>query len=308
MQIMHKLEKKATGGFICSKIKVAIALHILASGSYWDLGLIFNVYSTSVIKILHEVYLWLNRDEIANFNACSYVHDNKRMVQVAHGFKWDPNHFFKGCIGALDGWLVKINRPTESDGIAQPDDCFARKGSHALTVQVIVDRYKRVIYRSVKARGGEHDFTAFKKSDFCKVLAERDDFCKALAERDHFLVDNGYYLIADSTYQVRSVVIGPYDNTIHNTKKDNFDYFHSTSRIVVECAFGEIDLRWGILWWPLKYTLKQIIEVINACLRLQNYIVSYALSNEYVEDNIIRTRERQNFIDDVHAFYRVVSS
>ena len=104
----------------------------------------------------------MNRDETANFNERSYLHDNERMAQVAHGFRRKSNHLFKGCIGALGGWLVKINRPAESDGIGQPGDFFTHKGYHALNMQVIVDRYKRVIYRSVKARRGEHDSTAFK--------------------------------------------------------------------------------------------------------------------------------------------------
>ena len=34
----------------------------------------------------------------------------------------------------------------------------------------------------------------------------------------------------------------PYDNTMHGTSEDNFNYFHSSAKIVVECAFGEIDL------------------------------------------------------------------
>ena len=57
MQLMHKLQKKATGGFISGEIKVAIALRMLAGGSYLDLRLIFKVYSMSVIRILHEVCL-----------------------------------------------------------------------------------------------------------------------------------------------------------------------------------------------------------------------------------------------------------
>ena len=76
-------------------------LRVLADGSYLDLGLIFDVYLTFVIRKLHEVCLWLNGGEIANFNARSYLHDNEIMAQVAHGFRRISNYLVKGCISAF---------------------------------------------------------------------------------------------------------------------------------------------------------------------------------------------------------------
>ena len=43
----------------------------------------------------------------------------------------------------------------------------------------------------------------------------------------------------------------------------------------MECAFGEIDLRWGILWRPLKFALELNCKVIDACMRLHNFIVDF---------------------------------
>ena len=62
---------------------------------------------------------------------------------------------------------------------------------------------------------------------------------------------------------------------MHSTSEDNYNFFHSSSRISVECAFGEIDLRWGILWRPLKFSLKHNLQVIDACLKLHNFIIDY---------------------------------
>ena len=62
---------------------------------------------------------------------------------------------------------------------------------------------------------------------------------------------------------------------LHGSAKDNFNFFHSSARIVVECAFGEIELCWGILWRPLQWSLKHNCNIIDACLRLHNFIVDF---------------------------------
>lgn len=71
----------------------------------------------------------------------------------------------------------------------------------------------------------------------------------------------------------------PYDNAMHGTAEDNFNFLHSSSRIVVECAFGEINLRWGILWRPLQFSLDLNCKVIDACMRIHNFIVDFREMN-----------------------------
>ena len=65
----------------------------------------------------------------------------------------------------------------------------------------------------------------------------------------------------------------PYDGTMHGMAEDDFNYFHSSSRISIECAFGKINLRRGILLCALKLSLKMNCMIIDACMRLHNFIV-----------------------------------
>ena len=47
-----------------------------------------------------------------------YLHDNDAMTKVSDGFSIRSNGVFKGAIGALDGWLVRILCPSlQRDGI-----------------------------------------------------------------------------------------------------------------------------------------------------------------------------------------------
>ena len=139
--------------------------------------------------------------------------------------------------------------------VKHPSSYYSQKGFYALNVQVVCDRKKRVLYRSIRSRGAEHDSTSFKDCSFYKHLQDRW----------MYFYDRGFYLIGDSAYALRSFLITPYDNAMHGTAEDDFNFFHSSSRICIECTFGEIDMRWGILWRPLGFTMRNNIQIIDAC-------------------------------------------
>ena len=277
----------STSGFVSGEVKLAITLRMLAGGSYLDIFLIYNIFETHAYKIFHETLSdWICNDNIFSINGEQYLSDLDKMKEVAKGFKDNCRcGAFRGCIGAVDGWLVKISRPCRKDGVTQPGDFFSRKGFFAINVQVIVDRYKRVIYKSILCRGAEHDSSAFKASDIYRLLMEK----RTLLEKE------GLYFIGDSAYALRSYLITPYDNAIHGEGEDDFNFYHSSSRIVVECAFGEIDMRWGIFWRPLKFTLERNATVIDAALRLHNFIIDSRLEQT---GEVSNAPEKSDF--DIH--------
>ena len=77
-------------------------------------------------------------------------------------------------------------------------------------------------------------------------------------------------------------------------------------RIYVECAFGEIDRRWGILWKPLQGSLDSHKYTIDSCLRLHNFIVNYReQENESDEErgfDLASEREELNVMSDQYMF------
>ena len=89
------------------------------------------------------------------------------------------------------------------------------------------------------------------------------------------LYERGLYLVGDLAYSIRNFLMCPFDNVKPNSKKDNFNFFFSSQRIYVECAFGEIDRRWGIFWRPLEGGLNNKKSTIDAAMRLHNFIVEY---------------------------------
>jgi hypothetical protein len=250
---------------ICGEIKLALVLRLLAGGSYLDLALLFETGSSYAYDIFHSVLaVWINDDSLIKINGLEYCSNDEEMQKVAMQFSISSNSILNGCIGAIDGWIVKIRRPRVSDGVANPGSFFSRKGFYGINVQCIVDKKKRIIYRNILSRGAEHDSTAFKNSKFYKSF---------LLPNWRELVAKGFYFIGDSAYSIKSFLIPPYNDVAHGTAEDNFNFFHSSARIAVECAFGEIELRWGILWRPLQCSLAHNCQIIDACMRLHNFIL-----------------------------------
>ena len=89
----------------------------------------------------------------------------------------------------------------------------------------------------------------------------------------------GYYLLGDSAYAVESFIIPPYDLAKPKTPNDDFNFFHSSARITVECAFGEIDLRWGLFWRRLNFSLKHSFVIIEGAMRIHNFLVDFRNDN-----------------------------
>lgn len=289
-----RAHEHTTGGFVSGEVKLALTLRLLAGGSYMDLALLFDVGFSTAYEIMHKVIKeWILDDRLVKINGVDYCEDEEHMAKVAGEFAKRSNYVINGCIGAIDGWIVKIRKPSSTKDLynaSDPKSYFSRKGFFGINVQAIVDSKKRILYRNINSRGAEHDSTAFKNSGFYKWL---EKYWQKL-------VEGQYYFIGDSAYAIKSFLLTPFDNAVHGTTEDNFNFFHSSSRIVVECAFGEIDLRWGILWRPLQFRLKHNVNVIDACIRLHNFIVDWR--EEHFCGTEVDMGERDIFEEDHRRF------
>ena len=164
--IIHA-HQKSTGGMICGEVKLAIVLRILGGGSYLDMAMIFKSTFNHANKLFVQVInKWLCHSSFYPINGVAYLRDENRMAEVAIEFARSSSGIISGCIGAVDGWVVKIKKPTKNiDQVSKPSSFYSRKGYFGLNVQCIVDKKKRILYRTIKSRGAEHDSTAFKNSN-----------------------------------------------------------------------------------------------------------------------------------------------
>jgi hypothetical protein len=159
--------------------------------------------------------------------------------EISEGFASFSQGIFKGVIGSLDGIAIRIKCPSVADGVADAGDYWTRKQYYALNVQAICDSKKRFIWVSTGNQGLMHDSLAFEGTKMNQLLKDRLDW----------LEQHGFFLVGDSAYNISPYLLTPFgDADVVGDAKDTFNFWHSNSRIRIECAFGELIMRWGIFW------------------------------------------------------------
>lgn len=67
------------------------------------------------------------------------------------------------------------------------------------------------------------------------------------------------------------LLLSPYDSATPKSREDYLNFYHSSARITVKCAFGEIDLMCGIFWKRLTYSLVNATISIEGTMKLHNF-------------------------------------
>ncbi len=156
---MIHLHRMTTGSFVSGEIKIAVTLWLLAGGSYLDLSLLFGISIGHIYKIFHMVIdKWFLDDQLVTIDGVGYCMDERKMECFARGFCETSDGVFASCIGAIDGWLIKIKKPSvKRDGVNNPASYYSRKGFYGVNVQVIVSHEKMILYHNILHCGIEHD-------------------------------------------------------------------------------------------------------------------------------------------------------
>ena len=109
---MFMAHEKTSGGYVSGETKLGLTLRLLAGGDALDLGVMFDIHPKRCRQIMAEVLIkWIIKPKICGINFYDYLADQEAMHKVSYGFARRSNGVFKGGIGALDGWLVRIIRP-----------------------------------------------------------------------------------------------------------------------------------------------------------------------------------------------------
>ena len=187
-------------GYIPGEVKVAITLRLLAGGCHFDLAVIFDV-SPNHCKVIFTQVLrdWIIKPNLGKINMEAYLRDITTMKVVSNGFARRSNGLLQGAIGAIDGWLVRIQRPSSSrDGVTHSTSFYSRKGFFALNVQCIVDDQKRILWASYSNNGSSHDSSAFRSTKL---------YNRTLKELKDTLFQHSLFIIGDSVYAIESYLI-----------------------------------------------------------------------------------------------------
>ncbi|EEY60844.1 uncharacterized protein PITG_13589 [Phytophthora infestans T30-4] len=248
--------------------KVAAALYFLgSSGGYREVGAAMGMSRSYVKEITDEVIHVL---KLVACQVISFPRDRRRWNTIEDQFALRQG--YPGVVGAIDGSLVEVERPDDFDGF------YCRKSYPALNVQAIVtmDNY----FLSVEVRPGS--------------WSDRKCWQHSVIARNVFnIIPAGTHFVGDAGYALSPGLMVPYSDREEGgalTERQNkFNYFHSSTRMVVESTFGHWKGRFKILQCTLNQdTPRDASDVIVATIVLHNLIISFrdaAAIPRYVEED-----------------------
>jgi hypothetical protein len=87
-----------------------------------------------------------------------------------------------------------------------------------------------------------------------------------------------FVLFGDNAYLNTPYMATPFTNVANDPNRvseDNYNFYHSQLQIRVECAFGMLVQRWGILRMaiPLSISVKKVVALVNALAKLHNFCI-----------------------------------
>jgi hypothetical protein len=99
-----------------------------------------------------------------------------------------------------------------------------------------------------------------------------------------------YYIVGDDAYCAAEQVVVPYPgNHPFRDPYDNFNFFQSSTRMSIECAFGMLVRRFGVFWRKMEGSLAEINKRIMACMILHNIMVEEQHSQDDTIENEVLT-------------------
>ena len=258
-------------------LKVAITLRFLAGARRVELEDTFGIDKSTVMVIVHQVVAAINNEYKFELKGPEDV-TVENLERLAGAMSTRNGNTLNGCIGALDGMAIKILKPRETC-TPNPLHYLNRKGYFSINLQAIADANRKFLYMSMATAGGTHDSLAWSMSALATHLESSDG------------LPRGYWIAADDAYACTSYLVSPYSLQAckKDRTKDHFNYYQSRSRINVECAFGILVRRWGILRTPMNCTLNRNMGIVEACIKLHNICR---------DDRVQLNMEREDNLDD----------
>jgi hypothetical protein len=112
------------------------------------------------------------------------------------------------------------------------------------------------------------------------------------------------WIAADDAYENSNFCLTPYGSSValsnlspaakrrEMLKRDSFNFYQSSMRISIECAFGMLVKRWGILWRSMTGTIAHSQLMVSACMSLHNVLIDMGESGDCNKSDAMHIRSR----------------
>ena len=245
---------------IRNSLRLSCALRFYAGASIYDLIHSHGLSSAQIYETAWGVADTINNCKDLDFPGFSHDEQKKNAQDF---FKRSAAGFDK-VIGAVDGMLVWTRMPTDEEcemaRTGHGKFKCTRKGKYGLNMQAACDSERRFIWISIITPGTTSDYLSYVTSDLIKTI------------KDPGVLLPGHVFVGDNAY-VKSVEMATPIKNASPGAEDDYNYYCSQLRIIIECAFGILVQRWGILRRPLLCSFQRIPALVTALCRLHNFCI-----------------------------------
>lgn len=266
------------------KTRLAATLRWLAGGSYHDICELYSVSRASFYG--KDGIIWPTIRALDQELKLSFpINDAAKLEEISEVFERDSRGLLKGCVGAVDGLLIRTRCPYKRE---HPRGKLFRnrKSAFGIIALGIADPNGKFLSFCADWSGSTHDATAWATSDL-KAWIDEKRLEKDVSQMPSFFFSSflsftssslalptQYFLIGDEAFPVGDQLLGPWGGRGREhglgDDKDAFNFYLSASRVHVERAFGMLVRRWGILWRRFEFDYFRWPLVACVCAKLHN--------------------------------------
>lgn len=191
--------------------------------------------------------------------------------------KWN----FPNCLGAIDGKHVHVTAPDKSGSLY-----FNYKKTFSIVLLGLVDADYRFITVQVGDYGRASDGGVYSGSDLGKGMAAKtlqvpaDCPLPGSGQQD----DMPYTIVGDAAFPLKTYLMRPFPGQRLPRWRRVYNYRLSRARMVVECAFGLLAVRWRVLYTRINMKPENVDSVIVAVCILHNYLLDPAQNQRWLEE------------------------
>lgn len=210
------------GHNISPLISVLTALKFFANGSsIRTIAEQFGVAKTTVASIIHSVARAISVEYRATINFA----DNQENLRERKS-KFKEIAGFPNVIGAIDGTLIPIQRPSTNEHLY-----VCRKNFHAINLLAVCDADLIFLFVNCKYPGSANDSFIFRDSVLISFLSEGR--CNGV-------------LLGDSAFPLKMFLMTPF---LHpsSAEMESYNFAHTKTRNTIERAFGVLKSRFRCL-------------------------------------------------------------
>lgn len=185
-------------------------------------------------------------------------------LNIEEGFKKKFPH----CVGAIDGKHIVLENP-----IAAGSQYYNYKSAFSIVLLALVDHDYNFVYVDIGAPGRISDGGVFRNSSLWRQLISNDLNLPPACPLPGRALNVPYVFVGDGAFALSSNVMKPYAGHHQSgSVKQLFNYRLSSSRVVVENAFGVLSAVFRVFKKPMAMQPEKATLVTMACVLLHNFL------------------------------------